>query len=157
MSISERFKRTSFIFSIVVAMAGLVVLIGWIGNITVLKSIYPHWISLKANAAICFLLAGITLILNSREKKSTAAKWIASLLSAVIFTIGTLTLLEYIFKFNSGIDELFFKDDQKNFPQLQPGRQSIFSAAYFVIFGFSYLPRINNIIKSSLIQALHLV
>jgi hypothetical protein len=74
MSLPQHFKRLSFIFSLIVALVGLLVLIGWIGHITVLKSIFPHWISMKANAAICFLLAGSTLILINRGKKNEATK-----------------------------------------------------------------------------------
>ncbi len=156
MPIPQSFKKFSFIFSVVVALAGFFVLIGWLGNISFLKSISPHWVSMKANAAICFLLAGSTLILVNREKKNAAARGIAFLFSFVIFMTGTITLLEYIFQFNAGIDELFFKDAGGAYTELPPGRQSPFSAAYFMLFGFCYLPGSNKLMKTPLFQVLHI-
>jgi hypothetical protein len=81
MSLPRRFKKLSLIFSYIVALVGLLVLIGWIGDITVLKSISPYWISMKANAAICFLLAGSTLILVNRGKNDGTAKWVITFFS----------------------------------------------------------------------------
>ena len=157
MSIPQRFQKISFIFSVIVILTGFFVLIGWAGNISFLKSISPHWISMKVNAAICFLLTGITLILVNHKKKNTAVKNIASLFSGIIFITGAATLLEYIFDFNAGIDELFFKDNGNALANLPPGRLSPTSAAYFMIFGICYLPGTNKWMKTSLFQMLHIV
>jgi PAS domain S-box-containing protein len=157
MSLPQRFKKLSLIFSYIVALVGLLVLIGWIGDITVLKSISPYWISMKANAAICFLLAGSTLILVNRGKNDGTAKWVITFFSFVVFIIGCVTVLEYVFKFNSGIDELIFKDNANTFPKVSSGRQSPFSAAYFMLFGFCYLPGIYKKISVSLFQLLHII
>lgn len=156
MSIPQRFKKLSFIFSIVVAMVGFLVLIGWLGDISLFKSISPNWISMKANAAICFLFAGIILMVGNSDKNNAASKWVIPLLSAIIFFIGAVTVLEYVFDLNAGIDELIFKDEAKVFPGIPPGRQSLFSAAYFMLFGFCYLPGINKILKPSWVQILHI-
>jgi signal transduction histidine kinase len=156
MSLSLQFKRLSSIFSFTVALVGLLVLIGWAGDISVLKSISPRWISMKANAAICFLLAGSILILVNNGKKSTVKKGGIAVFSVIIFLIGAVTVLEYIFKFDAGIDELFFKDSTNALLHLPPGRQSPFSAAYFMLFGFCYFPGIYEQIRLSLFQMLHI-
>jgi len=129
MSLPDRFKKMSFILSIIVALTGLLVLIGWIGDITVLKKISPGWISMKANAAICFLLAGSILILLHRGKKDATVKGIAAFFALIIFVSGAITVLEYVFKFDAGIDELFFKDDDGIAGEIPPGMQTPFSAA----------------------------
>jgi PAS domain S-box-containing protein len=157
MSLSQRFKRLSVIFSIIVTLVGLLVLIGWITDITLFKSILPHWISMKANAAICFLLAGIILILVNLDKQNRTTRWLTLIFSIFVFIIGTVTLLEYIFRFNAGIDELFFKDRTTEFKEIPPGRQSPFSAAYFMLFGFCYFPGIYERIRVSLFQLLHII
>jgi signal transduction histidine kinase len=157
MSTSQRFKKFSFILSIAVTLVGFLVLIGWIFNLTIFKSIEPNWISMKANAAICFLFSGIILIAVNTKKPSAIARWSAIVLSAIVFIIGTITLLEYAFTFNAGVDELFFKDEGNAIAKIPAGRQSLFSAAYFVIFGFCYLPGTNKLTKTSLFQILHVV
>lgn len=156
-SLPEQFKRLSVILGFVVALIGFLVIIGWIWDVTLLKSISTHWISMKANAAISFLLAGTTVILINQENKNTYSRWLVTILPVLIFLIGGVTLSEYIFRFNAGIDELFFKDPVAGFPQVPPGRQSPTSAAYFMLFGFCYLPVIYERIKLSLFQLIHIV
>lgn len=157
MSQTQRFRKISIFFSIIVSLIGLLVLIGWMGDITFLKSITPDRLSLKANAAICFLLAGIVVFLVNKEKKSIAANWIIGSFSVIIFFIGTITCLEYIFNINSGLDELLFKDDSIIVENLPPGRQSIFSAFYFMFFGFCYLPVVSGKINKFICQFLHVL
>lgn len=157
MSFRQRIKGLSLIFSITVSLIGLLVLVGWMGDITLFKSISPHWQSLKANAALCFFLAGIILILVNREEKRAPAKWLVSIFSLCIFLIGAVTLLEYIFSFNPGIDELFFKDSTGQFPETPPGRQSPFSAIYFMLFGLCYFPPVYKRISVSIMQLLQII
>jgi PAS domain S-box-containing protein len=157
MIIYRKIKNLSFVFSVVVALVGLLVLIGWIGDIVFLKSISPNWISMKANAAICFLLSGITLLLVNREQATRTGRTIASVMALIIFIVGTITLSQYIFSLNIGIDELIFKDRGLVFENIAPGRQSPTSAAYFMIFGLSYLTGTNKFTKTVLFQILHIV
>jgi len=157
MPIADRFKRLSFILSLIVALTGFLVLIGWAGDITVLKKISPGGISMKANAAICFLLAGIILILLHQQKNSATIKGTVAFLAFIIFMTGAITVLEYAFKFDAGIDELLFKDDEGIAGEIPPGRQSPFSAAYFMLFGFCYLPGVRRKIKIHLFQLLHII
>lgn len=156
MSITQNFKKGSFILSIIVALAGFLVLIGWIGNIYLFKSIFRDWNSMKANAAICFFLAGIIVLLVNRKQTNSTTRWVASALSLIIFFTGTITLLEYIFGFDAGIDEILFKDDGNADSGLPDGRQSPTSAAYFMFFGLTYLPGNNRFIKIYLFQVLHI-
>ncbi len=46
-----------------VAIAGAIVMLGWIFDISILKSILPGWVTMKFNTAVCFVLCGITLYL----------------------------------------------------------------------------------------------
>lgn len=156
MSVALRFKKISFTLSIAVCVIGLLVLIGWGWNISLLKSIYPDWRSFKANAAISFILAGITLVLINKEKKDKISRNLSGIFSLIILTIGTLTILEYVFNFNAGIDELFFKETGGAYSELPPGRQSPFSAAYFMIFGLCYLSGTSKLAKKLLFHFLHI-
>jgi len=44
-------------------MVGGMVLAGWAFDIAVLKNISPGWASMKPNAAACFILIGVALLL----------------------------------------------------------------------------------------------
>ena len=85
MNLTQKFKKLSFVFGVIVALIGFLVVIGWIGNIDFLKSISPSWISMKANVAISFLLAGSIMMIVSREKETENNKRIVAFFSFIIF------------------------------------------------------------------------
>lgn len=58
---------------------GIIVLLGWIFDITLLKSIFPHYITMKINTAICFILSGIVFLSLIRERWNNISKVITVL------------------------------------------------------------------------------
>jgi hypothetical protein len=60
-------RKIAKALSLVVIIAGIMVIIGWIFDIAILKSIFPHWVSMKFDTAIAFILSGITLYSIVRE------------------------------------------------------------------------------------------
>src|SRR5262252_713515 len=97
--------------SIFVICLGLVVLLGWVLDVGVLKSVIPGLATMKANTALCFVLAGAALLLLPRavEPKMRSAALIASLTATVI---GLLNFSEDLSGWNLGIDQLLFEDRQ---------------------------------------------
>ena len=59
-----RGRRFSLAAGMIVLTLGGTVLAGWIFGIPALKSLRPDWVSMKANTALCFLLAGAGLALG---------------------------------------------------------------------------------------------
>jgi PAS domain S-box-containing protein len=132
-----RLKKLSLLFSILIVLIGILVLIGWAANISLLKNFSSSWISMKVNTALCFLFAGFTLILVNGNKIEGRRKIWSLIFSLIIFCIATATLLEYIFHFNAGIDELFFKDTLTLEGTNSPGRPSIPTAICFFLIGIA--------------------
>jgi PAS domain S-box-containing protein len=80
-----------------------------------LKSIIPGHATMKANTALCFVLSGASLWLLRTEDVTITRYWrkrIGQLSAVVVVLIGLLTLAEYLFGWNIGIDQLLFRDDQ---------------------------------------------
>jgi hypothetical protein len=46
------------IFAGIIFLAGIIVVIGWLLDIEVLKSILPYWVTMKFTTAISFILSG---------------------------------------------------------------------------------------------------
>ena len=70
---ARRCSRVSRAAAAAVAVLGFAVLLGWALDLQVLKSILPDHVTMKANTAFCFLLAGIALLLSlSREPLKTS-------------------------------------------------------------------------------------
>ncbi|MBK7003465.1 MAG: hypothetical protein IPH35_27345 [Rhodoferax sp.] len=55
-----------------VSLLGCVVLLGWLFDVAVLKSIHPAWVTMKANTALGFVLCGVALCLEERCKNLVA-------------------------------------------------------------------------------------
>lgn len=121
----KRFRIISLAFSIAVALIGCIVLIGWLLDMAILKSLSPGLISMKSNTALCFVLAGISIFLQNDMKwpRPPGFKKNLSVVAAGIFgLVAAFNLFEYIFRISPGIDELIFKDDPNPFGTLYPGR-----------------------------------
>jgi len=121
----------------VAILVGSGVLLGWATGIESLKSISPSFSQMKANTALCFILAGISLLLlrNPLHKHwSTLGKGLAGIISL----LALLTLFEYIAGSNLGIDELLFRDPNSA-AAFSPGRMGANSAFGFTLVGFALL------------------
>jgi hypothetical protein len=109
--------------SIVTFGVGLMVMFGWFFGIPALKSFLPGVPAMRFNTALSFLLAGSSLWLLQNEEASHAKKRIGWALAGLVLLISLVTLSEYLFGWNLGIDELFVRD-LDSLPDLFPGRMS---------------------------------
>ncbi|MBM4103697.1 MAG: PAS domain S-box protein [Planctomycetes bacterium] len=129
-------KRVSEVLSVCIFLAGLTVLIGWILDIPILKSISPKFVTMKANTAICFILIGLSLWLSQEKRMaSRLCRLIATLCSFIIFVTGFLTFTEYIFGWNLGIDQLLFKESAAAVLTSSPGRMALNTSVVFTVTG----------------------
>ena len=72
-----------------VAGVGLLVLVGWMFGLEALKSVLPGLATMKANTALCFLLAGVALALRERRAVRLAC-------AGLVCAVAGLTLAEYV-------------------------------------------------------------
>ncbi|MEG4811227.1 PAS domain S-box protein [Microcoleus sp. F8-D3] len=131
-------KRISQMASLLVIAIGCLVLLGWQFDISLLKSGFPGMIStMKANTAICFLLAGVSLRLLQYQRTRLHDR-IAQGMAGFIVIIGMLTLIQYIFGWKLGIDEWLFPDYVSSATPY-PGRMAANTALNFVLMGLALL------------------
>ena len=136
--IRSHFTRASRAGAVVVAATGVAVLIGWSFQIEVLKSIFPGLASMKPNAALAFVAAGLSLYLADRPHGGNGAR-AARTLAGVVFALGAVTVVEYRFALDFGIDELFFHDDPPVLEKARPGRMGPATAYSFCFVGMGLL------------------
>ncbi len=109
--------------SITTGVVALLVLMGWQFNIAILKSVLPGFLSMKPNAAICFGLVSVALFCLRFDDVSQTKKLIGFSALAGVLLICVLTLAEYLWNIDFGIDELLFVDrDISKYTAFQPGR-----------------------------------
>jgi len=107
--------------SLIVVGIGLAVLSGWLLNIPLLKSFLPSLPAMRFNTALSLFLLGSSLRLLKNEETSLVKKRLGQALAGLVLLLNLLTLSEYLFGWNLGIDEFFVKD--LNDPAaLYPGR-----------------------------------
>ena len=133
------FMAASEVFSILVFLTGCAVLLGWALDIPELKSALPGLVTMKANTALCFVFLGFSLwALQIKRRDDPFLQRLAQILSGAVLTIGLLTLLEYIFQKDLGIDQLLFKELPGALFTSSPGRMAFNTAIDFIILGLAF-------------------
>jgi diguanylate cyclase (GGDEF)-like protein len=117
---------------------GLAVLVGgWGFGIAVLKSVLPGFSTMKPNTALAIAALGAALALAAR---GTIANALSELAAAVGLGIGIVTIAEYVFGWNLGVDEWLIPDPDTPAARF-PGRPAAATATVFVLLGVASLAR----------------
>ncbi len=126
----KSFSRST---SAIAFFVGCLVIIGWMFDLPVLKSVLPGLVTMKANTALCFMLLGISLWLLIPEQSSQMVRLIARVFAFVVAMIGALTLSEYILGYDLGIDQLLFYEPSSAVGTSHPGRMAPNTALNFTM------------------------
>lgn len=131
----QRSKFCSQILGILVSLIGLAALSGWQFDIVLLKRILPTLPVIAPNTALAFLVGGLTLIFqtSAATKNKKFFLYISGLFSSYIILVGFMTLVEYLFNQNLGIDRILFSIAQGE----TTVRMSPQSAFNFLMLGLS--------------------
>ena len=119
-------------------MVGGSVLVGWMLNVPVLKSVAPNLVSMTANTALCLLSTGIVLFLQGKTTSQPTSTKIGMLLALFVAAISSLTLLEYISHRDFGIDQFLFVDNTR-VAAANPGRMAPVTAISLVLCSLALL------------------
>ena len=125
--------------ALAVTALGLAVLLGWGLNIPLLKSILPGWVSMKPNTAAGFMLAGLALLCATRPRGSSRQFPGQYLTAALLSLLGLLTLAEYRFAVDFGIDQWLFQSPHEAVAKAPPGRMAVATAAGLACTGLALL------------------
>jgi PAS domain S-box-containing protein len=151
------YRQASQVASGIVVAVGLLVLLGWLFDIAALRSILPGLATMKANTALAFVLAGLSLWLAHTGRENQRLDLLAKACATIILLIALLTLSEYIFSRDLHIDQLLFRDALT--PEgAHPGRMSPATALNFSLLGLSLLlldrSQVRRLIEAFTITAL---
>ena len=130
------YKRTTAkILSLMVMIAGILVMIGWIFDIGILKSISPAWVSMKFDTAIAFVLSGITLyfIARAQEGEFDKAQVALSITSLIIILLMGILFFSALLGVHTGAEDLFIKEMPGAVKTVIPGRPSMPTMLNFIL------------------------
>ena len=121
-----------------VALTGFAVFTGWLFDVPALKSLNPHWATMKPNTALGFLLAGLALWLLTPVEIPPARRRAGYLAAAAVAAIALLTIAAYALDYDFGIDQLLFADPTTP-AALHPGRPAPTTAGLFLLIAVALL------------------
>ena len=113
------------------------VLVGWLFDITSLKSIYGL-ITMKPNAALGLILIGVSL-LAVKASGQNSFRILGQVCAASAALMGLLILSQYVFGWNLGIDQLLFSEEPGALATTSPGRVGITASSAFMMYGAALL------------------
>lgn len=135
----SKLRAFSEVSSIIIIIISVLFLIGWAFDIIILKTPGLNFPAIKSNTAFSFLLIGISIWLLQEKRFNQRNILITRLLSLTVLLIGSLTLLEYIFSINLGIDQILFTESINAFQTAAPNRMSLVAALSILLIGISLL------------------
>jgi diguanylate cyclase (GGDEF)-like protein/PAS domain S-box-containing protein len=102
-NISSLIRYLLYTSGLAIMLVAGVVLYGWHIHSVTLVQVLPHFPPMQFNTALSFMLLGTGIL--SLNKFPRISLWLAPL----VFILCSMTLLEYIFSTNFGIDLIFMK------------------------------------------------
>ena len=134
----SRARQLASILAGLVALSGLIILLGWWFRVDFLVQLRPNLEPIKANNALGLLFLGLALFfdLQGREK----AAW----LGLVPAALGILTVIQYPLGADLGIDRLFAPDYLASASLPHPGRMNPVAGICLVLAGLVIPPLIER-------------
>jgi PAS domain S-box-containing protein len=133
-------RRLPVLLGLAVTTLGGAVLLGWVRDVEVLKTVFPGLVTMKVNTALGLALCGTALALLARPQAGKGARAAVAGLAAVVTALGALTLMQYLGGWDLHLDQKLFPDSSLNkVSTSSPGRMAPISALSFVFLGVAFL------------------
>jgi PAS domain S-box-containing protein len=122
LDIGDRRRLIPRVSGLIVALVGVIVLVGWATGNAVLTDLATGLASMKANTAASLTLLGLALVMLS-----LGGGWriVARLIALPVVLVGLATIAEYALNQDIGLDQLLVRDPLS---ATNPGRMSLATA-----------------------------
>jgi diguanylate cyclase (GGDEF)-like protein/PAS domain S-box-containing protein len=122
----------------VMALACLV-LYGWTFHIDSLMTVFPGLVTMKANTAVSLAFGATSLWLLLPGETRNLRVHFARFLALLVVLVGAITLCEYVFALDFGIDQLLVRDPRGSLGTSSPGRMAPMTATAFITIGLALI------------------
>jgi signal transduction histidine kinase len=133
------FERVPIVAGAAVALLGVLVFGGWAFNSPIITEWKPGGIPMIPLTALCFVLAGGSLISAVQPHQTATTEAIQQTLAALVATIAILTFYEYLRGSESQFDLLLFGNRVTQTGWSPPGRIAINSAGSLLLYSLALL------------------
>ena len=122
-----------------VVAVGALVLVGWVLNVEVLKSLmHPNRVAMDPATAVAFVLAGLSLWLSRPTRAARATRRLALICAAMVAGVGLVKLVGIALDRNVWIDRALFAEQLYRIPGV-PNQMAPNTALGFLLVGLSLL------------------
>ena len=125
-------RMAQFMGSLLVLL-GLLVLSGWAFHVERLETVFPGFVSMKANTALCFVLSGLSLLIGYLSRPRAWKRKCSLILAVLVVLISGLTLAEYLTHLSLGLDQMIISDNPQAAFTSSPGRMAPNTALSFLL------------------------
>jgi signal transduction histidine kinase len=109
-----KLEQISEYLSVLIAVSGIIIIMGWIFNIGILKNFLPFFKPISPISAFFFVLIGSSLFLLQNKRKKLFNVRIVRILMIIVALISFLILIEYIFNVNLGVNRVLLNYPLEN-------------------------------------------
>lgn len=144
----QRLRAFVLFVAVLTVCIGTVVLSGWLFDISALTSLFLPFVGMKANTAVGFIFAGLSLGLCVKKDRSSRAIFFSMLFAGLTTLIALLALGQYFWGVDFGIDRLVFHVTSRFVEPPLDGRMALLTAVSLLFLGSALLaatfPRLIN-------------
>ncbi|HOJ20947.1 MAG TPA: PAS domain S-box protein [Armatimonadota bacterium] len=132
-------RRAAGVLGLTAAGIGVLTLAGWLLGSPALTSVVPEAGATKANTSVSLFLIGVSLWLLSDPGHHRVPRGVGKLLALTAASVGAVTLGEYFFGWDLGIDQLLFREPPGAPLTSHPGRMAPITALSLLLLGVALL------------------
>ena len=129
----------SEVSSILIIAFGVLFLAGWLFNIEIFKSPGYDFSTIKSNVALCLIFIGLSLFFLQNKRLNQRNQRLAWIFAVIVALIGFLTIVEYLFNINIGLDQFLFQEAPGALRTSSPNRMAFNGAINILITGIALL------------------
>ena len=137
-------KKVTSANAVLITVLGLSAIIGWHARIPLLFQVRPSFAPMQYNTALCFVGSGLGLL-----GITLRLRWLSLPAAALVCSIASLTLVQYITDRSFGIDQFFIKPYVTTMTS-HPGRMSLFTTISFLMSGLAIISAASNVGRRNL-------
>lgn len=121
--------------ALLVSLTGILVMLGWVLEISVLKSIHPDWIAMRFATALCFFFSGITLyfVCEAVRSHSDTAQVVLPATTLLILLLMATLLVSSLVGVRTGLEDLFIPEGPGAAVTTNPGPPSVGAMLGFIL------------------------
>ncbi len=138
-------RRTSRTMASAVVGAGVIVIAGWVFDLDWVRSVFPHFVTMKFTTALCFILSGVAALIVAKpfSQRSTSENVALAMLAFSTVFIVQDQLYAYVYNYKSFWDNIY-SEFSPVFTAV-PGRPSVGTLILFLLIDLIELTYILNL------------